>query len=1410
MVYIILFFIFFLLLWFIIRVVTLSVLVKELNQTDWKEKWQILMGFLKSYGERKVFFAFMATEAGLGGGLPGLLNVYMSYQDSKRTIGFWGELSNNLDWLAFGIAVIIAFGYGLYLWHSRKKNPEEWRQIVNTCRFIDEEYSFHPTEEWFEKQNERALISLGNRYSPERNFPFEDMDFLLAALNHGDSFSGLVVKELKEAYAQSNSFLKENAHDESKEGTAIKEKLRALNEQILTVKGNVCGYDTIRNLAEDIENDTFDYYYHTIDRDKYSLEYSTRKLRDALNKLSGLLANEWIEKHKHHTLLIVGEAGTGKSHLLGDVISKRSKRGEPSILLLGQHFLSSPEPIAQICTRLDVKCRQERLLGELNEYGRRQGKPVAIVIDALNEGAGEGLWKNFFRDFVASIEAHEYLRLIVSFRISKCSNWFSDIAKENAACVYRHLGFAGREREACEYMFESFGLDQPLWPVYGSEFANPLFLLKYCRSRENKNLLMTLDDFWKIMEDYCFVTNHDFALRLNYNDSVNQVEDALKELAKLMVERGGRWDVEYQQYIDRLNEVQKYFSDTAAFVDTLIDEGLLRTEKYNHTTYINFGFEKFGDYYIADYFIDTKPINEWWSQTHWGDLSEAVSVLLPAKQGKEIFELVDGKYRMNALSDVIVNSGWRDTFQPKAHDVFAKMLDAKEYEAFISLVLRRPFRSDATSNAVALTSVLRGMSMVQRDEQWTILISDYYRLHGYVYDLAKWGYATNERVIASLSDYAAEQIAHIMAWTFTSTHREMRDMATHALTKLLKVKSHLLLQILQTFYDVNDPYVTERIWISAFAALTRLQDDDVTKNVAAWVYSTIVEKQLLPEDILVRDAVLLIIQLAEHMELLCNVDKSLLTAPFGPGVMPDNIPTPEEIKTRFDVDWDKVAEEKRHEWSAQNSILASMATEHSKRALYGDFGRYVFQAHLRDFGEDVEMLSNWAITMIFDEYKYSPKIFADFDCHYDSCDRSHSLVERIGKKYQWIALYRIMAVMMDRHPDVDWKKEWSDPYRMARTIDPTISPIAKHSDSRSIFNVPSFDITKPKDGKKWLDAWTQTPRIEDYLFTKDKNGEEWINLFSYNSIISEKGDLAESKTIRRDLWNFVQSYVVPSEHADTVCDKIVKHGIQGRSFHENRDVYGLYAREFYWSNEFFESIPEENYGCIPFSIGHEVNEAIKIKPTYLQYLQETCNDAALEESISMLCPNTWLVEALHLHPSDEDGIWVEKSSNAIVIDNRVYGGGHSALLVKKEPFLKYLNTTSQKLFWPILFERQLMISGTGYANHFQSGGVVLMDSKGGLYPRFRRYEPTAFQNKWSKYKKRLSSKKDATLKYLLEHKLIWLPQAQRETILWGDDYSFLQAMRNRSSQDRSDALADFYKRIAKIEGEYNEFNDENI
>ena len=56
------------------------------------------------------------------------------------------------------------------------------------------------------------------------------------------------------------------------------------------------------------------------------------------------------------------------------------------------------------------------------------------------------------------------------FRVSERHNWFYDIAQDKSYAVYTHEGFAWHEQEAREYnRFLRFGIEQPLWPVYGKE-----------------------------------------------------------------------------------------------------------------------------------------------------------------------------------------------------------------------------------------------------------------------------------------------------------------------------------------------------------------------------------------------------------------------------------------------------------------------------------------------------------------------------------------------------------------------------------------------------------------------------------------------------------------------------------------------------------------------------------------------------------------------------------------------------------------------------------------------------------------------------------------------------------------------------------------------------------------------------
>ena len=506
-----------------------------------------------------------------------------------------------------------------------------------------------------------------------------------------------------------------------------------------------------------------------------------------------------------------------------------------------------------------------------------------------------------------------------------------------------------------------------------------------------------------------------------------------------------------------------------------------------------------------------------------------------------------------------------------------------------------------------------------------------------------------------------------------------------------------------------------------------------------------------------RDYACNIVEFGLSRGLDINIEKELIKVPFTDGTLPP-IPSNDEITAKYERDWKTVPDNEQDIYRAQLSILLSMAPEYGVRG-YGDFGRYVFESNLREFGENVEMLSNWAIHMIFEEYGYDPKVFVLFDINNTSRNRSHSKIERIGKKYQWIAMYRIMARMMDKYPEKDWSNEWSHPILRARTIDPTIYPGRKALHHQSKYKLPDFDISTPKSDLKWLNAWKNMPRIKEYVLITDENGIEWVNLFSYSKYVREPDS---DQSLIRDLWTFIQAYIVNKEDLRTVCDNLYHVGIEGRSFHENANIYNIFTREFYWSSIYTQAVSDECYKRIPFSVKHKIFDGTIIEPAYLQYTISSNDDVSSEDSVNLLMPNEWLFKELNLKYSNDTGVWINDKNEIVVLDNYMFSSGHSALLVRKDYLLNYLNANGKVMFWPILTERMICSKNMGYVNDAQNGGYAYMDEKGTIHQKIRCYEPSNIEKKYLKFKSLINKKTNIVLFWVHKYFLVRSLSNKRE------------------------------------------------
>ena len=98
--------------------------------------------------------------------------------------------------------------------------------------------------------------------------------------------------------------------------------------------------------------------------------------------------SKYLKAEQNRIAFVRGNAGSGKSHLLARCAQMAIANGQPSVLLLGQHFNESNIWV-QVRDILDFGgYSADQVLGALDAAGKAAGVRTLLLIDAINEGAG--------------------------------------------------------------------------------------------------------------------------------------------------------------------------------------------------------------------------------------------------------------------------------------------------------------------------------------------------------------------------------------------------------------------------------------------------------------------------------------------------------------------------------------------------------------------------------------------------------------------------------------------------------------------------------------------------------------------------------------------------------------------------------------------------------------------------------------------------------------------------------------------------------------------------------------------------------------------------------------------------------------------------------------------------------------
>ncbi|RLD55193.1 MAG: hypothetical protein DRJ01_16980, partial [Bacteroidetes bacterium] len=905
-------------------------------------------------------------KAGNKDSQPNVLLLYVNQELSKNKEGNKPQYQIDIEQAAQNIDVKIEWRVQSHLEYQLSQPQNKW--------ILDIFFGSNGLgPDFFKNQVEKEIKNLGPRFNKKLNFKLPIAQ-AFDNLSYNDVFYKKIVKIIDNWLTEkSYRRLKDNEHlsEFEKDTEALNaeltnwvnsfeyslgnsilltdflEKLNLFNRKVAVKRNQLYEQRDWKKSPNQFDNE--------IDR----LREIENKNNDFLNKIKDLrinLANNPI-------LIIQGEAGCGKSHLLGDIARQRKEQFLPTILLLGTTFNNTHTIEKNVLNRLDLTCSFNEFLTNLNSIGNNINSRVLILIDAINEGAGADLWKNQIAGFVSEVAKYPAIGLALTIR----STYFNDIIpidfkSDKKNTFVTHTGFNGNEYEALKLFCEYYELDLPNFPILNPEFSNPLFLHLVCEATKNQQAKCFPKGFNGINRTYSLYKenlNRKFEEKRHEYKNRNIVSLAIEKFANAL------FNTKYGQLEsnEAFSLIDKEFPQFPHLLSDLIEESVFIKMRSEHSEtpkdLISFSYQKLGEFFMAEdllkpystkeeiknAFINDSKFHKIINEYQWSyrGIVEVFSVIFPEKYDLELFEFIDYFFEKNAK-----NKKNKQRFRKNTYETFTRLLlDSLKWRDIsninekkitkwlekngrisneewlytiteLSALAKHPFNGDR------LHKILSKCSMSDRDSFWQRYLMYYstYNDENIAFPLRRlidWAWMPNISVYTDTE--TARLVAQTLAWALSSTDIALRDQTTKALVNLLEQQPEALIAILKAFVKIDDLYIQERLYAVTYGCILRTEKENSIKVIGQYVYNVIFKDKNPPSHILLRDYARNIIEYAIYKNVELEVDINNIRPPYD--TMMPALPQSEDDVKEYHIDYDSPNYQQTY-GSGQNAIYSSV------------------------------------------------------------------------------------------------------------------------------------------------------------------------------------------------------------------------------------------------------------------------------------------------------------------------------------------------------------------------------------------------------------------------------------------------------------------------------------------------------
>ena len=1044
------------------------------------------------------------------------------------------------------------------------------------------------TDEWFKNRSEISISDLGLRYSPSTNVDTEVNKHFQSLCQNPACFDEFAqcVDTFRSCWKTFERWLARRTPASLLESHSPLARIEERLSEIKRLKSSCVEFGETADFCWAAERQRWEEILFSVSdflsdlpepilKDAQGSRSPKRvdEVEEALYQVWETLDAKQLELWDERVLLVAGTFGTGKSHALGRLLESSIAESRPVVMFLGQRFNdASPRDQMIQMLGLEGELNWNNFLDVMNTAAEARRKLGVILVDAINEGQGRTIWPTNMAGIVTEMRTRSALRLVVSCRSEyKEGCWPTSLdAPEYAITDFTEEEF----QHASVRLMDEQGISRPNVAFLPRQFYNPLILNTACQSLKAQGLtqfpgsLLGIQDFVSL-----YLDGVESSVKQKVQSTRNLkpgIERAFYALAQTIVRHRQRFVEENDARIILRENIHIPAPVGQEWLDVLLQTGTLRLDPHPHaqpvgqqSDVVRFSFQLHEEYFIAQVLISAfspsslPPSADNGAQAlrtaiesgpeaiqEWRGVLIMLSVLCPQMMGSEIIDLLPSSEEAPTLYSaaagcLLQGLLWRrpEDVGDRTTELIGKLFD---HSTVYSTILNFASTEGHAWNALFLDRQMRRYhDMAGRDAEWTLCLNHEPQLQAVVDRHIEWSLSQS----AGIDLKVAELAAIALTWFLTASNRPMRDRATKALVNIIRLQPRLAPKLLARFQDTNDPYGLERLLAAIYGACCTLEGADV-RIAAQAIYDVIFSNGSVPLHLLARDYALGTIERAKYLGVL--PEQVEVSRCFPPHLSPWPIQrfTNEEI--------DELA---RSVGDIHGVIARSCTTEYGRgTCAYGDFGRYELESRVREFSVqpldadpplddsvrnnwDGELIGNWVAQRAY-QLGWTAELFPH--------DRSgglldHSMhrpkVERIGKKYQWIAMFELLGILSDNVwcggcgvTPKRYQSALDIPF--CRDVDPTVlsEKCVSNQAMDSIAEMRFRGVGSAENQSSWPFVEEQLVDFEEATTCIYEDGRRWYRLFGFaNDDMHTEGDFPSYYSFVR-----LSTICVPKGELDSV------------------------------------------------------------------------------------------------------------------------------------------------------------------------------------------------------------------------------------------------------------------------------------